>query len=137
MADETTIPAAAWHDWRGERWAVSTAAMFREGMPVVTLPPDGYSRWYGPNDRRATEAELDKAVAPPPAPPMPDPWVHPNYAPAFAAAARVIVWHDLMAIRLLDADGNLCGVVMPVRGPADAVGCVRLSTLCAYEVDRG
>lgn len=140
MADESKIPDAAWHDWHGERWAVSTCAMFREGMPVIELPLDGLARWFNSTDRPATSEELDKAVAVRPATlgrSKPNPLVRPNFAPAFAASARVVVSGPLAPIRLFDAEGKLCGVVMPVRPPDDGYGCVRLSTLCAYEVDRG
>lgn len=133
MADRPTIPAAAWHDWHGEKWAVSTVAMFRKGMPVIEMPNDGISRWFGKSDRRATEADLDSVVKTPNFP-TPDPLVHPNFAPAFAAAARVVVWGKMKPIRLFDAEGRLCGVVMPSHAGGDTVP---LSTLCTYEVDRG
>lgn len=110
--------------------------MFREGMPAVTLPDDGVSRWFGPNDRRLREDELDDAGRAPKIH-RPDPWVRPCFAPVFVAAARVMVAGTLTAIRLLDAEGRLCGVVMPVYGKEGEPGIVRLSTLCAYEVDRG
>lgn len=107
--------------------------MFREDMPIVTLPTDGFTRWFGPNDRPATETELDNVIKPPPSP-CDDPWVHRNYAPAFAAAARVVVRGPLRPVLLYDAQSVLCGVVMPTRGPGD--GCIPLSKLCAYEWDR-
>lgn len=132
MADKTTIPAAAWHDWHGERWAVATCAMFREGMPVVTLPET--NNWI--EDRRLTEAQLNSAIATPPAPKI-DPWVHDGFAPAFAAAARVVATGPLTVIRLYDDRATLCGVVMPMHAREGMPGIVRLSTLCTFEVDRG
>lgn len=119
------------YTYRGREWAVASCLALRDGMPRPELPAG--QRWLDPST--ITDAMLDAVVHAPRLAPV-DPVVHRAYIPPLMAASRVLVARRHDPILLLDAAGDVCGVIMPTAGEADS-DFVCLSAVRDYDVVTG